>query len=307
MFLQLIFDTPKKRNKSEIVYVEDISKSSVAETYLEKTEITMTESDDNSEEESGFEVLNPVRLGKFHAYLSYFSEISKVYEDASLNGSCYSLSELQVEENLRRPQEFWSRLPARAQPKEHLEALKPLDEKILNSMVSKARDDDEAKDELTRNIEKCRSFKEKWGKDNVIGYKVEKVGSRELVNFVRISNEVDEHSQHESSEIGSGNSSPPATDILGHLTQVTLRESEAQNERIFESRRSLEGDLIKIMKDYRCVWDVSCRALKEHPKKQQAWKEIAMKLKQDGEPAFHRLSSIGSLNSLNCFCETSRC
>ncbi|XP_065062403.1 uncharacterized protein LOC135689181 [Rhopilema esculentum] len=59
MFLQLIFDTPKKRNKSEIVYVEDISKSSVAETYLEKTEITMTESDDNSEEESGFEVLNP--------------------------------------------------------------------------------------------------------------------------------------------------------------------------------------------------------------------------------------------------------
>ena len=59
MFPQLVFHTPKKRNKSEIVYVEDISQGSVAESYLEETEMPMTESDDNSEEESDFEILNP--------------------------------------------------------------------------------------------------------------------------------------------------------------------------------------------------------------------------------------------------------
>ena len=70
---------------------------------------------------------------------------------------------------------------------------------------------------------------------------------------------------------------------------VTVRESEAQDERSFEFGRSLEGDLSTI-KDYGCVWDVACRAFKENPKKQQAWKEIAMKLKQDGKLAFLRLA-----------------
>ena len=88
-----------------------------------------------------------------------------------------------------------------------------------------------------------------------------------------ILNEVDEQSQNpydESSEMGSGSPSPPVIDNLGLVTPVTDRESKAQDERSFEFGRSLEGDLIETIKDYRCVWDVSCRAFKENPKKQQA-------------------------------------
>ena len=65
---------------------------------------------------------------------------------------------------------------------------------------------------------------------------------------------------------------------------VTISEGQVWNEGSFEFGQSLEGDLIELMKDYRCVWDVSCRAFKENQKQQQSWKEIAMKLNKDGEP-----------------------
>jgi len=32
------------------------------------------------------------------------------------------------------------------------------------------------------------------------------------------------------------------------------------------------------------IWDVYCKAFKENQKKQQAWKEIILKLNEDGEP-----------------------
>ena len=42
------------------------------------------------------------------------------------------------------------------------------------------------------------------------------------------------------------------------------------------------GALIEEVRLYRCLWDSSCRAFKELPKKQQAWKQIAEKLNVDG-------------------------
>eukprot|EP00794_Sanderia_malayensis_P018496 gene18496-20348_t len=54
-FPQLVFHTPKKRNKSE---VEDLSKGSVVESYLEETETPMTETDDDSQRED-FEIQRP--------------------------------------------------------------------------------------------------------------------------------------------------------------------------------------------------------------------------------------------------------
>ena len=70
----------------------------------------------------------------------------------------------------------------------------------------------------------------------------------------------------------------------GTASPVTMSEGQARNEGSFKFGQSLEGDLIELMKDYRCVWDMSCRAFIEKQKKQQAWKEIAMKLNEDGEP-----------------------
>ena len=46
--------------------------------------------------------------------------------------------------------------------------------------------------------------------------------------------------------------------------------------------RNVEADLIELVRDYRCIWDTSCRSFKEHPKKQQAWRSISGKLNLDG-------------------------
>ena len=43
-----------------------------------------------------------------------------------------------------------------------------------------------------------------------------------------------------------------------------------------------DADLIELIQERRSIWDTSCRSFKETPKKQQAWKEIAGKLGQDG-------------------------
>ena len=79
---------------------------------------------------------------------------------------------------------------------------------------------------------------------------------------------------------------------------VTISEGQGRNEGSFEFGQSLEGDLIELMKDYRCVWDVSCRAFKENQKKQQACKEIAMKLNKNGEPY-----SVACLLALSTYIE----
>ena len=70
----------------------------------------------------------------------------------------------------------------------------------------------------------------------------------------------------------------------GTASQVATSEGQVRNEKSSEFGQSLEGDLIELMKYYRCVWDASCRAFKENQKKQHTWKEIAMKLNKDGEP-----------------------
>lgn len=51
------------------------------------------------------------------------------------------------------------------------------------------------------------------------------------------------------------------------------------------SQTSEDAELIELIREYRCIWDTSCRSFKETPKKQQAWKEIARKLEQDGMTA----------------------
>ena len=93
------------------------------------------------------------------------------------------------------------------------------------------------------------------------------------LNFCVV-NESNQNSQDSTRENFGAETTPP----------VAMTECQVRNEESFEFGQSLEGELIELMKDYRCVWDVSCRAFKENQKKQQAWKEIAMKLNKDGEP-----------------------
>ena len=64
---------------------------------------------------------------------------------------------------------------------------------------------------------------------------------------------------------------------------VTMLEGQVRNGGSCEFGQSLEGDLIELLKDYRCAWDVSCRAFKDNQKKQLTWKEIPMILNKDGE------------------------
>ena len=52
----------------------------------------------------------------------------------------------------------------------------------------------------------------------------------------------------------------------GTAPPVAMSEGQARNEESFEFGQSLEGELIELMKDYRCVWDVSCRVFKENQK-----------------------------------------
>ncbi len=54
-------------------------------------------------------------------------------------------------------------------------------------------------------------------------------------------------------------------------------------DKTLNNEQCLEADLIELIKYYPCHWDVSCRSFKEIPKKQQAWREIARKLKQDSK------------------------
>ena len=61
------------------------------------------------------------------------------------------------------------------------------------------------------------------------------------------------------------------------------------------------------MKDYRSVFDVSCRAFKVNKKKQQVWKEIAMKLNKDGEPYLYRKFSQSAFILLSTSTQTSPC
>ena len=48
---------------------------------------------------------------------------------------------------------------------------------------------------------------------------------------------------------------------------VTLSGGKVRNAISFEFGQRLEGDLIELIKDYRCVWDVLCGAYKANQKK----------------------------------------
>ena len=73
-----------------------------------------------------------------------------------------------------------------------------------------------------------------------------------------------------------------------------------------EVNRNVEEELIELVRDYRCIWDTSCRSFKEHPKKQQAWRNISGKLNLDGmwfrnlvslEIYDHVANSVGGLSN----------
>ena len=53
---------------------------------------------------------------------------------------------------------------------------------------------------------------------------------------------------------------------FGSASPVIVHKGKDWVESNFELGWSLEGDLIKLIKDYRCVLVVSCRAFKENPK-----------------------------------------
>ena len=48
-------------------------------------------------------------------------------------------------------------------------------------------------------------------------------------------------------------------------------------------KANVEADLVDQMQNYRCIWDTSCRSFKETNKKQQAWRELAVSLKENGK------------------------
>ncbi len=66
-------------------------------------------------------------------------------------------------------------------------------------------------------------------------------------------------------------------DVLNVDDEGLDQGPNCDKEKTLNNEQCLEADLIELIKDYRCLWDVSCRSFKETPKKQQAWREIAGK------------------------------
>ena len=66
------------------------------------------------------------------------------------------------------------------------------------------------------------------------------------------------------------------------VPSAATNEGSTGHEGLEVQQLCLAGELVELVKEYRCIWDTSCRSFKETPKKQQAWRVISSTLKRDG-------------------------
>ena len=67
------------------------------------------------------------------------------------------------------------------------------------------------------------------------------------------------------------------------LTQIRQQHSSTSQHQAKDDDLDEDEMLVKEIRKYRCLWDTSCRSFKDSPKKQQAWRGIAVKLEKDGQ------------------------
>ena len=66
-----------------------------------------------------------------------------------------------------------------------------------------------------------------------------------------------------------------------------LQQNESTGDTIVEEETESQTEwseelFIEELKQYRCLWDTSCRSYKDGPKKQQSWWELSQKFEKEG-------------------------
>ena len=69
-------------------------------------------------------------------------------------------------------------------------------------------------------------------------------------------------------------------DFYDRITLTTNAQSAEEQKQ--QQQGILDESLIEEVRKFRCIWDPSCRAYKETPRKQLAWSEISKKLGKEG-------------------------
>ena len=69
---------------------------------------------------------------------------------------------------------------------------------------------------------------------------------------------------------------------LSSILEESVAGSSCASSSSYLVKHTVEHLLAEAVKEYRCIWDMSSKSLKETPKEQQAWREIAGKLGEEG-------------------------
>ena len=81
---------------------------------------------------------------------------------------------------------------------------------------------------------------------------------------------------HTCSEDGAENDASTSQDLAGGASECDdLNQTQLQEQWTDEI-------LVEEVRQFRCLWDTSCRAYKDGMKKQQAWREISAKFGASG-------------------------
>ena len=81
---------------------------------------------------------------------------------------------------------------------------------------------------------------------------------------------------HTCSEDGAENDASPSQDLAGASGSDDLDQTQLLQD------QWTEEILVEEVRQFRCLWDTSCRAYKDGMKKQQAWREISAKFGASG-------------------------
>ena len=102
--------------------------------------------------------------------------------------------------------------------------------------------------------------------------------SRNNLNFAYLQNQLHQPQNSASQQ-------PAQIPLQPQQQQQPQQQHQQQTEEVIEERleRDFLATLVEEVRAYRCLWDSSCRAFKELPKKQQARSQIAGKLNIEGE------------------------
>ena len=66
------------------------------------------------------------------------------------------------------------------------------------------------------------------------------------------------------------------------IQQEQHQEEVAARQEQHPPSENWEVDLIEEVRSYNCLWNTTCRAFKETPKKAEAWRQISAKLNMEG-------------------------